>query len=218
MKTILDKKRCVIINQDEKFIAISSSLIELSEKFLCVAVYTDCENALQNLKNDLPDIVIMDLDYPNMKGKQVIEKIKDVNPSIEVMIITDFEDDEFVFSALSAGANGYILKSSFMPVLIDSLSTITMGQSPISPSITRKLITSMQVNRSSSPLTSRETEILKMITHGKSYSIIAAELGISEFTSRTHIKNIYRKLKVNSKSQAVRKALTEKLVDKFVYS
>jgi DNA-binding NarL/FixJ family response regulator len=205
------KKRCVIINSDEKFIAVCASLIELSERFLCINFYTSCEDALQNLKRDLPDIVIMDVDYPQMKGPQIIERIKDFNAAIEIMIITDYEDDELVFNALSAGANGYILKTSFMPLLIDSLSSIAKGQSPVSPSITRKLITSIQVNRTS-PLTSRETEILKLITHGKSYSIIAAELGISEFTSRTHIKNIYRKLKVNSKSQAVKKALTEKLV------
>ena len=205
------KKRCVIINSDEKFIAVCASLIELSERFLCINFYTNCEDALQHLKRDLPDIVIMDLDYPQMKGPQIIERIKDFNAAIEVMIITDYEDDELVFNALSAGANGYLLKSSFMPLLIESLSSIAKGQSPVSPSITRKLITSIQVNRTS-PLTSRETEILKLITHGKSYSIIAAELGISEFTSRTHIKNIYRKLKVNSKSQAVKKALTEKLV------
>jgi DNA-binding NarL/FixJ family response regulator len=205
------KKRCVIINSDDKFVAVCSSLIELSEKFLCINFYTNCDEALQNLKRDLPDIVIMDVDYPQMKGPQIIGRIKDFNAAIEIMIVTDYEDDELVFNALSAGANGYILKNSFMPLLIESLSSIAKGQSPISPSITRKLVSSIQVSRSS-PLTSRETEILKLITHGKSYSIIAAELGISEFTSRTHIKNIYRKLKVNSKSQAVRKALVEKLV------
>jgi DNA-binding NarL/FixJ family response regulator len=205
------KKRCVIVNSDEKLVAVCASLIELSEKFLCINTYTNCEEALQNLKKDLPDIVIMDVDYPQMKGPEIIELIKDFNPAIEIMIITDYEEDELVFNALSAGANGYILKHSFTPLLIESLSSIAKGQSPMSPSIARKLISNIQVNRTS-PLTTRETEILKLITHGKSYSIIAAELGISQFTSRTHIKNIYKKLKVNSKSQAVRKALTEKLV------
>jgi DNA-binding NarL/FixJ family response regulator len=206
------KKRCVIVNQDAKFITVISSILELSDKFIFVEGYSNCEEAIKCLKNDRPDIILMDIDFSDLKGADAVEEIKNNYSKAEILIITDYIDDEIVFDVLSAGAAGYLLKKYCIPDLLECLLDLAKGGSPLDPQIARKLINNIHLNRFS-PLTNRETEVLKRIAHGKTYSLIADELGISSETSKTHIKNIYRKLKVNSKSEAVTKAISEKLIN-----
>ena len=205
------KKRCVIIDVDQKFITIARSVIDLSEKFHFVNAYDSCEDGLRGLKSDLPDIVLMDVDFPGMKGAEAVTEIKFKYPHVEILIVSDYTDDHILFEVLSAGATGYILKRNCIAHLESYLLDISSGKSPMNPFLTRKLISNIHANRFS-PLTMRETEVLKAIAHGKSYSSIATDLGISSQTSKTHIKNIYRKLKVNTKSEAVTKAITEKFI------
>jgi DNA-binding NarL/FixJ family response regulator len=205
------KKRIVLVDPDVKFLTVASSMIELSEKFVFVNSYQSCEEAIAHLSKDLPDIILMEADFPGMKGTDAILTIKSSRPMIEIIIITNYIDDDIIFDGLSCGATGYLLKSNCVSNLRSHLEMHSRGESAIDPIVARRLVGRIHTNRFS-PLTFRETEVMKRIAHGKSYTAIAKELGISSETSKTHIKNIYRKLKVNSKSQAVTKAISDKLI------
>ena len=206
------KKRIVLIDSDQKFLTVASSMIELSEKFVFVASYNSCEEAIKQLSKDVPEIILMEVDFPNMKGTDAVMMIKGVFPQIEIIIVTNYVDDDIIFDVLSSGATGYLLKSNCVANLRSYLETHARGESAIDAVVARRLVNRMHTNRFS-PLTFRETEVMKRIAHGKSYTAIAKELGISSETSKTHIKNIYKKLKVNSKSEAVTKAISEKLIN-----
>ncbi len=205
------KRRIVIIEHDEKFRSLISSMIDASGQYSLVNQYTECEEALSNVKKDFPDIIVMNIDFPKMKGTDAIPEIKRVFPQINILVVTDYQDEEIVFNALSAGANGYILRDSWAYNFMIHLNEIAQGGSPLSPSIAKIIVESMHVSRIS-PLTSREGQVLKLITQGNSYSRIANELHISKETSKSHIRNIYRKLNVKSKSEVVRKAFEERIV------
>jgi DNA-binding NarL/FixJ family response regulator len=205
------KKRIVLIDSDVKFLTVASSMVELSEKFVFVNSYLSCEEAIAHLPKDLPDIIAMEVDFPTMKGTSAVLAIKALYPMVEIIIITNYIDDDIIFDVLSSGATGYLLKSHCVVDLRSQLEIHSRGESAIDPIVARRLVSRIHTNRFS-PLTFRETEVMKRMAHGKSYTAIAKELGISSETSKTHIKNIYRKLKVNSKSQAVTKAISDKLI------
>jgi DNA-binding NarL/FixJ family response regulator len=208
---VMFKKRIVLIDSDVKFLTVASSMIELSDKFVLVNTYQSCEEAISRLPKDLPDIILMEADFPSMKGTTAVLAIKGLYPLIEILIITNYIDDDVIFEMLSCGATGYLLKNNCVANLKSHLEMHSRGESAIDPIVARRLVGRIHTNRFS-PLTFRETEVMKRIAHGKSYTAIAKELGISSETSKTHIKNIYRKLKVNSKSQAVTKAISDKLI------
>ncbi len=205
------KRRIVIIEHDEKFRGLLSSMIDASGNYSLVNQYGECEEALYNIKKDFPDIIVMNIDFPQMKGTEAIPEIKQIFPQVNILIVTDYQDEEIVFSALSAGANGYVLKDSWVYTFMNHLNELSQGGAPLSPAIAKIIVESMHISRIS-PLTSREGQVLKLITQGNSYTRIATELHISKETSKSHIKNIYRKLNVKSKSEVVRKAFEERIV------
>lgn len=206
------KKRIVLIDSDPKFLTVATSMIELADKFVFINSYNSCEDAVNQLTKDMPDIILMEVDFPTVKGGDAILTIKGVNPAVEIVIVTNYIDDDIIFDVLSSGATGYLLKSNCVANLRQHLEIHAKGESAIDPQIARRLVNRIHTNRFS-PLTFRETEVMKRMAHGKSYTAIAKELGISSETSKTHIKNIYKKLKVNSKSEAVTKAISEKLIN-----
>lgn len=205
------KRRIVIIEHDEKFRTLLGSMIEASGNYLLINQYAECEEALHNLKRDFPDIIVMNVDFPQMKGTDAIPEFKQLFPQLSILVVTDYQDEEIVFGALSAGANGYIMRDSWANNFMGHLNELSNGGSPLSPAIARVIVESMHISRIS-PLTSRESEVLKLITQGNSYTRIASELNISKETSKSHIRNIYRKLNVKSKSEVVRKAFEERIV------
>jgi len=205
------KRRVVIIEHDEKFRSLVGAMIEASGNYLLVNQYPGCEEAIHNLKRDFPDMIVMNIDFPQMKGTEAIPEIKRLFPQINILVVTDYQDEEIVFGALSAGANGYILRDAWAYNFIGHLNELSGGGSPLSPSIAKVIVESMHISRIS-PLTSREGQVLKLITQGNSYTRIANELNISKETSKSHIRNIYRKLNVKSKSEVVRKAFEERIV------
>jgi DNA-binding NarL/FixJ family response regulator len=178
---------------------------------MVVNAYGNCEEAIANLNRDKPEIVLMDIELPGMNGIQGARMIKEKHPHTEVIMVTVYEDSELVFEALKAGASGYITKSANYLELLTALEEITKGGAPMSSRIARMVIDNFHVNPNS-PLTKRETEILQLISEGKTYTQISEELFISKETAKTHIKNIYSKLQVNSKSEAIAKANLEKLI------
>lgn len=205
------RKRVVVIEHEQKFRELLTSLVDASTNYTTVNSYEECEEAIKNLQGDFPDIVAMNVEFPGMNGPEAITKIKKMLPHTDILIVADPLDESKVFNALSAGADGYILKNECVYHFIGYLDELDNHGSPLSPFIARMIIESIQISRVS-PLTSRETEVLRLITQGNSYVLIAKQLNISKETSKTHIRNIYKKLKVNSKSEVVRVALQEHYV------
>lgn len=205
------KKRVMIVEDDQEIRNSFTLIVNSSQKFTVVNAYGNCEDAISNILRDKPEIVLMDIELPGMNGIQGTKIIKDKSPHIDIIMVSVYEDSELVFEALKAGASGYITKSSNYMELLSALEEIMKGGAPMSSRIARMVIDNFHVNPNS-PLTKRETEILQLISEGKTYTQISEELFISKETSKTHIKNIYSKLQVNSKSEAIAKANLEKLI------
>ena len=186
-------------------------LIDSMSDHTVVGAYVSCEEAIKNMEKDSPDVILMDLDLPGMSGIEGIQRIKKKNPEIHIIVITVHEDGEMVFDALCAGASGYITKNANHSRLLDAIDEVQAGGAPMSSNIARMVVGSFQKNQNS-PLTSRETEVLEFLATGKSYSVIADELFIHKETVKSHIKNIYFKLHVNSKAGALEFARKNKLI------
>jgi len=156
----------------------------------------------------------MDIDLPDVNGIEAVKQIRRINKKVQVIMLTVFDDNTHVYDALYAGANGYLLKEYISDKLGNSIEEVLRGGAPMSPSIARMVISHMHESSSGEDyqLTPREKEILQSLSRGNSFKLIAAELGISLETVRTHIKHIYDKLHVQSQIEAVSKAITERLI------
>ncbi|HNP96026.1 MAG TPA: response regulator transcription factor [Cyclobacteriaceae bacterium] len=206
------KKRVLIIEDDPEIRSSFAMIVDSSQKFTVVNSYGNCEDAIKHLHTDKPDIVLMDVELPGgMNGIQGTKIIKEKSPNSDIIMVTVYEDSEMVYEALKSGASGYITKSANYMELLSALEEITKGGAPMSSKIARMVIDNFHLNPNS-PLTKRETEILQLIAEGKTYTQISEELFISKETSKTHIKNIYSKLQVRSKSEAIAKANQDKLI------
>ena len=202
----------VVIVEDDKLIREGfASLVNESDKFICTAHYDTCENAIKNLAKDDPQIILMDIGLPGISGIEGIRRIKKIRPQIDIIIVTVHEDDHKVFEALCAGASGYLTKNISPQKLLEAIDETQRGGAPMTTNIARMVVRSFQ-RSNETPLSSRETEVLQHMAKGKSYTMIADELFIDKETVRTHIKNIYHKLEVNSKSEAIDKANRERLI------
>lgn len=181
-------------------------LLSLSQQYLVKGSFADCLHIEEQVKNFSPDVILMDIDLPVINGIEAVKKIRAFNSSVQIIMLTIFDDDEHVFNALSAGANGYLLKKYISDKLIVSIIDVLNGGAPMSPAIARMIITKMQVQpalqQNSYQLTSREKEVLALLSKGNSHKMIAAYLNISIETVRSHLKKIYDKLHVNSQTEA----------------
>lgn len=199
------QKRIIIIEDNEVIREGFAALISDSPTYLLCGKYGSCEEALKKLNTDLPDLVLMDIDLPGMDGIDGTKLIKKQLPQCIVLIITVIQDSEKVFRSLCAGAGGYIIKNSDTDYIMRNITEAFDGGAPMSLQIAKMVVQSF--NRSQdSPLSDREQDVLRRIAEGKTYSKIADELFISKETVRSHIKNIYQKLAVNSKAEAIRVA------------
>ena len=203
--------RIIIIEDNEVVKDGFALLINSFSKHAVIATYTNCEEALKNLKKDKPDIVLMDIELPGMSGIEGTRIIKKEYPDIDVLVITVHENSDLVFQALVAGASGYITKNATHDKILDAIDEVKSGGAPMSSNIARMVVESFQRNQNS-PLTKRETEVLELLSKGKSYTVIADELYIHRETVKSHIKNIYYKLQVHSKAAAIEIALKNKLI------
>jgi len=211
METEKKLVRIVIVEDDYIIRESFATLINENEKYICVSDYDNCEEAINNLSSDAPDIILMDIGLPGISGIEGIKRIKSIQPNIDIITVTVHEEDDKVFDALCAGATGYLTKNVSQHRMIEAINEVLNGGAPMSTNIARKVIRSFQKSNDS-PLTSRETEVLQHLTKGKSYTMIANELFINKETVRTHIKNIYQKLNVNSKAGAIEKATKDRLI------
>ncbi|MEZ4826757.1 MAG: response regulator transcription factor [Bacteroidia bacterium] len=188
-------------------------IINQSKDCYCAGTYSDGETAVKALTQSPPDVILMDIVLPGISGIECVQMIKSEAPEVDVLMLTVHSDDQSVFQSLQAGACGYLTKNTSPDKLLDAIREAHAGGAPMTSGIARMVVGSFSRFRNPSPeLTRRETEVLEQLCEGKSYKMIADALFISEDTVRHHLKNIYKKLEVNSKSEAVIKAMKDRLV------
>lgn len=192
-------------------------LINDSPGFRCTGAFGSMETALTKLGDDLPDVLLMDIGLPGMSGIEGVKEVKRRWPQVLILMLTVYEDNDHIFHALCAGACGYLLKKTTSEQLLGSIRDALNGGAPISPEIARQVINLFQrfapPDHADYGLTPHEKRLLKLIVDGHNYKSAAVELGVSVNTILFHVKSIYDKLHVHSKSAAVAKALREHLID-----
>lgn len=203
--------KVAIVEDDSEIRRLMTLIIDSSPGFICKQSYNDCESALAAISAAPPDVVLMDIDLPGMSGIEGVRRLKTGVPDIDFIMLTIKEDDDSIFNSLCAGASGYLLKDTPPAELLSAIGEVFRGGSPMSASIARKVIVSFR-KPAETPLTTREREILEHLCNGENYKGIAEVLFISGHTVREHIKNIYKKLHVNSRAEAVKKAINNRLI------
>ncbi|MFN4121690.1 MAG: response regulator [Flavobacteriales bacterium] len=194
-----------------------SYLIDNDPELHCVGAHNDCSNLTSKFEKYQPDVVLMDIEMPGLNGIDAVKKIKEQYPDVQVLMQTVFQDDQYIFDAICAGASGYLLKSASSDAYLQAIKDVYKGGSPMSGTIARKVLERFQKITATTKdndyqLTNKEKEVLGALVEGKSFKMIASALGISYETVRTHMKNIYSKLHVRSNTEAVIKAIKENLI------
>lgn len=191
-------------------------LINGSPGFRCIASFRTMEDALHSTWGRIPDVVLTDIGLPGMSGIEGTKVLKERYPDLPVVALTVYDDDEDVFAALCAGASGYLLKNTTPVRLLESLKEVASGGAPMSPTVAHRVIKLFRQFRppetATHDLTGQETQLLKLIVDGHTYKTAASKLDITVRTVSFHLHNVYQKLQVHSKTEAVAKALREHLV------
>ncbi|MEW6189662.1 MAG: response regulator transcription factor [Actinomycetota bacterium] len=218
----MEKIRVLIVDDHTVFRQGLCKLLEAEEDICVIGEASDGSEAIEMVKNLGPDIVLMDIEMPNVDGIKATTEIKEMYPNTEVVALTAYEDDEHLFKAIRAGSTGYISKHSSADEIVEAIKTVSRGESMITPSLSRRILkkfTSLSKMSKShrdllwSDLTKREIEILKLLCEGKTNSQIAEILFISERTVKNHIYNIYQKLQCNTRTEAMLKGIKLGLLD-----
>ena len=205
-----------VVEDNERFRTSIAELIDETPELTCAFAAGSCEEALARLEQEAaPDVLLMDIGLPGLNGIEGIQRVKSIAPSIPVVMLTVFDDSDRIFQAICAGASGYLLKSAPPDDIIRSLKDFLTGGAPINAQIARKVLdmfAEFAAPRGNYPITDAEKEILQRLIEGNPKKQIAHELGVSFHTVDTHLRNIYMKLHVHSRSEAVAKALKERLL------
>ncbi len=205
-----------LVEDNDRFRSSIHDLINETDGLTCALPAQSCEEALLHLDTDAaPDVLLMDIGLPGISGIEGIRKVKSIAPSIRVIMLTVFDDNEKIFQAICAGASGYLLKSSPPDKIIESLKEILTGGAPINAQIARKMLdmfAHIVAPKGEYAITPAEKNILRLLVEGEPKKQIAHQLGVSFHTVDTHLRNIYIKLQVHSRSGAVAKALKERLL------
>lgn len=196
-----------IVEDDAEIRQLVQLIVDGSPGFSCKLAYPDAESALAELATYPPDVVLMDIHLPGQSGIEAVAQLREQVPHLDILMLTVQEDDDSVFRSLCAGATGYLLKETPPAQLLAAIEEAAAGGSPMSPQIARRVVRSFRVQQPTSPLSSRETEVLRMLCDGETYKTIAEALFVSANTVKAHIKHIYEKLHVHSRAEAVRQAL-----------
>ncbi len=203
--------RVSLIEDDETIREGYAYLIAHTPGYKVVSTYGSVEAALKRLPSDAPDVLLLDVELPGTNGIDALPKLKKLIPDLQILILTVYEQDTLIFRALGNGASGYLTKDTPPEKLIAAINEVMDGGGPMSAHIARMVIHSFQ-RAEESPLTRRETEVLEQIATGKSRKRIADELFIDLETVKSHIKNIYHKLDVHSKADAIKTARDNKFI------
>jgi DNA-binding NarL/FixJ family response regulator len=193
-----------------------ATLIDMTEGFRCTGRYGSVEDALARIAAEVPDVLLSDIGLPGMDGIEGVRILKGRYPDLLVLMLSVYDDDERVFDALCAGATGYLLKKTPPARLIESLNDVVAGGAPMSPEVARRVVTLFRDFRppkhADYDLTPHEMRLLKLLVEGHNYKTAAFELNVSVNTVSFHLKKIYEKLQVHSKSEAVAKAFRDHLI------
>ena len=203
-----------IVEDNDQLRATLARLLNRSEGFQCLSHYPNAEAALEALPGERPEVVLVDINLPGINGVEFVRRLKQAAPNILAVMLTAYEDTENIFNALAAGAAGYLLKRAPRSELLDAIREVRRGGSPMTTHIARKVVQSFQKASPSPPpegggdtLSTREAEVLDLLSQGCLYKEIADKLGISYETVHTYIRRIYEKLQVRTRTEAVAKFL-----------
>jgi len=209
----------VTIFEDNKHLRETFTLLlNSAEGFSCSGAFPNCKDMLQSITANPCDVVLMDIEMPGMNGIEATQLIKKHFPEVLVLIQTVFFEDEYIFDAICAGASGYILKTTTPEDYLEAIRNVQSGGSPMTPGIARRVLELFKINLRPQPanndynLTTQEKKVLQLLVEGKSFKMIAAELYVAFDTVKAHIRNIYAKLHVHSGTEAVSKAIKNRIV------
>ena len=193
-----------------------ATLIEFTDGFECTGKFGSMEEAIARIKHDVPDVILSDIGLPGMDGIEGVRILKEQYPDVVILMLSVYEDNERIFDALCAGAVGYLLKKTPPTKLLEGIREAVAGGAPMSPEVARRVIALFKdirpPDRVDYDLSPHELRLLKLLVEGHSYKTAATELKVSVNTISFHLKNIYEKLQVHSKSEAVAKALQNRRV------
>jgi len=193
-----------------------AALIDGTDGFRCAATFGSMEDALAGLRPPLPHVVLMDIGLPGMSGIEGVRRLKAAYPAVQMLMLTIYDDDERIFDAMCAGACGYVLKKTAPSRLLESIQEVAAGGAAMSPEVARRVISLFREirppERANYQLTPHETRLLRLLVDGHNYMTAGRELGVSVNTISFHMRRIYEKLQVHSKSEAVAKALRSRIV------
>lgn len=211
-----DRITVAIIEDERDIRECLSVLVNGTPGYACTGSYRTMEEALEKIPHRLPDVVLSDIGLPGMSGIDGVRILKERLPQLLVLMLTVYDDDERIFDAMCAGACGYLLKKTPPARLLESLREAVQGGAPMSPEVARRVIGLFRdfrpPDRADYHLTPHETRLLKLFVEGHNYKTAAAELRVSVNTINFHVRSIYEKLQVHSRSEAVAKALLNRLV------
>jgi DNA-binding NarL/FixJ family response regulator len=196
------RKKVVLIEDYQVVLDSFIKIINNTEDFIVVGEFTNCEDALVKIQEIKPDFVLIDISLPGMNGIEGIKRIKNLLPSISIIVVTVHENSRYVFDALCAGAVGYVTKSSGGEKLIEALYQVEAGGAPMSINIARMVVESFQKKQIDN-LTDKENQVLDLLSDGKTYASIAETLNVSINTIKFHVRNIYEKLHVSNKDELI---------------
>jgi DNA-binding NarL/FixJ family response regulator len=196
-----------IVEDDAGVRGSLARLIDGTPGFRCLSQHPTAENALQDMPKANPEVVLMDINLPGLSGVECVRRLKPLLPQTQVIMLTVYQNTDHIFKALSAGATGYLLKQTPPAELLDAIREVHSGGSPMSSHIARKIVQSFQqpapIAAESNHLSPRETEVLDLLAKGFLYKEIAEQTGLTYATVHTHIRHIYEKLHVRSRTEAV---------------
>lgn len=196
--------RVAIVEDDSHIRSLLIELLEQADGFRCVAGFADAETALESIEELRPDIVLMDINLPGMNGIECVKVLRTKMSSVQVVMLTVYEDNKRIFESLSAGAVGYLLKTTPGNQILELLMDVSEGGAPMSASIARKVVQSFKSEKQAiEHLTERENEILRLLATGMLNKEIGDTLFISVDTVKSHVRSIYHKLQVRTRTEAV---------------
>jgi DNA-binding NarL/FixJ family response regulator len=215
LKKLIMQTKVLLYDDNETLGQSLQLMIEEEDDMQVIAVMPNAETVVQDIELLKPNVVLMDIDMPNVNGVEAVKQIRKVNEQLPVIMLTVFEDNDNIFNAVCAGASGYILKRSASAEIPDAIRNVLTGGAPMTGSVARKVLLMVPAKENKKEefnLSAHETNVLQLLVKGYSYKMIAAELCIAIDTVRFHIKKIYDKLHVHSATEAVSKALQNKIV------
>ena len=213
----MESIRVTIFDDNKRVLDAIRMLVECTHGFVFAGAFENCNQLISNIEASQPDVILMDIDMPGITGIEAVKIVKDKYPDMPVLMQTVFDDDDKIFDAILAGAAGYILKNTPPAKILESIREVFHGGAPMSPGIARKVLKlfskhiPVKEEKENYNLSVREKEVLALLVNGKSYKMIADELSITYDTVRAHMKKIYEKLHVSSMTEAVAKAINQKI-------